>query len=332
MRATSSAGAVALEALVVAALVSGIVPLLLPALRRIAMDRPNERSSHTVPVPRGGGLALVAAMTVAASFWPWPELTLIFAVVALSLVGFMDDLLGLPSVPRLVVVTVISAVVVVPLLTSPQGTRSFPVPLVALIVLGVALLVGYTNAYNFMDGINGISGLNAMVTGGSLATVSLSYSAGVTSMAVALAAAGAAFLPWNLPKAQVFLGDAGSYALGFGLAACGLVAWTAGVPTSVVIAPFGIYVLDTGAAVLHRLVGRRPVLQAHREHVYQRLVDAGARHGTVACVVALFSLLLVGSAAIGRHYATVGLVSAALVLTLYLALPKLAMRSMGSSA
>ncbi len=332
MSAISSGGAVAVEVLVVTALVSGLVPILLPALRRIAMDRPNDRSSHTVPVPRGGGLALVVAMTAASLVWPWPAPTVVAAVVAVSLIGFADDVRGLPPAVRLIAVAVISVVLVAHLLTTPQVSRSSSIPVVLLVVLTATLLVGYTNAFNFMDGINGISALNVVVTGGSLAAVSFSRSAAVTGMAVALAAAGAAFLPWNAPRAQVFLGDAGSYALGFGLAACGVAAWASGAPTTAVIAPFGIYVVDTAATVAHRLAGGRPVLQAHREHVYQRLVDAGSSHAAVSGVVALFSLLLVLSAALGRHHAGAGCATAALVLASYLTLPALAARTTRTTA
>lgn len=320
-----------IEAVVVALLTGVIIPLLLPVLRHVAMDRPNERSSHVVPVPRGGGLALLASVMVAAWWWPWPSGLLALALLAVAVIGLLDDVFGLHQVLRLVAVTVVGLAVGVRMLSSSPTSPESSVSRIALLATVVLFLVGFTNAFNFMDGINGISGLNALVIGASLAILSAPHSTAVTAMAVALAAAASGFLPWNVLEARVFLGDVGSYLLGFGLSACGFAAWRAGLPLSLAIAPFGIYLVDTGLVIVRRAIGRRPLLTAHREHVYQRLVDSGIEQTAVALGVAAFSAVLVLFAVLARQELIAGSVGVTLAVSLYIALPRIASMKLRAS-
>lgn len=282
--------------LVVAALVTALsVATLLPVLRRLSIvDVPNERSSHARPTPRAGGLAVVLGIgaaalvsTAVASPLSWPLL-----VVALCLagVGLLDDLRSLRSGPRLGL-QFVAAVVLVLWASSAHGSAG--VPGVAFATLGTIGVVGYVNAFNFMDGVNGISALNAAVAGGWFAWLGERHDiVGVVPVALALSGAALGFLPWNAPRARVFLGDVGSYGVGALIAGLALVCWAAGASWLLCVAPLVVYGADTATVLVKRALGRRPLMQAHREHVYQRLVDAGWSHGASAGLTAVLSALM----------------------------------------
>lgn len=273
----------------------GGVGLLLPILRRAqVMDVPNARSSHLTPTPRGGGLAVVAAL-ILSSLVGWAldveaAGAILAAVTAFAVIGFVDDLRSLNVGVRLGLQLLLSAGVAVTLLSG--GSSLF------ILLAATIALAGYTNAFNFMDGVNGISALNAAVAGAWFAILGFMHDeAALASLGLAITGASLGFLPWNAPRARVFLGDVGSYGLGFAVAASSLLAWSVDVPLLLAVAPLIIYVADTSWALVKRLWGGRPWHEAHREHVYQRLTDAGWPHlasgglaaafaGT-ACVLAL---------------------------------------------
>jgi UDP-N-acetylmuramyl pentapeptide phosphotransferase/UDP-N-acetylglucosamine-1-phosphate transferase len=154
-------------------------------------------------------------------------------------------------------------------------------------MLGLLLLSATTNAVNFMDGINGITALHALVWGVLFSVVLRSGSSiELVALALALAGAATAFLPWNLVAARAFLGDSGSYLVG---GVVGLLSLNALIVAGPVVAlcPLAIYAADTGSTLLRRLMRRAPLAQAHHEHTYQRLVDLGWSHlQTAALVVA----------------------------------------------
>ena len=295
------------------------------ATRWRLIDVPNHRSSHEAPVPRGAGVAVWfgCVMGVAvASEWTQPVAVLVIGSSLLGLVGLADDRWGLAPVPRLAVQMLTPAVAV--LVVSPQQGLA----LVAVMLLAATLVGGYVNAFNFMDGINGISGLQAAVVGVSLAA--LAQDSGQTALSLtALAVTGAAigFLPYNAVRPMIFLGDVGSYFLGAWLAGVALLIVDGGVSPLAVVAPFLLYVLDTSVVLVKRAVRGAPLMEAHREHTYQRLVALGRSHIEVAllCVV-----LAAGCAALGywtRNRSIVvqlgGLVLSVTLVVAYLALPRL---------
>ena len=130
-------------------------------------------------------------------------------------------------------------------------------------------VVGFVNAFNFMDGIDGISALNAVVMVLWLAMNSYDVDNELSVLCLVVAAAVVGFAPFNLPRARLFLGDVGSYGLGVALSGCAVLAWAGGVPTTVVLAPFVIYLADTSTTLVRRALRRESVTTAHREHVYQ---------------------------------------------------------------
>lgn len=297
-----------------------LIWLLLPLLRTWAIDVPNHRSSHTEPVPRAGGVAVVvgvlAACVVGAlqrGLDAWP---VVVGLLIMAAVGLADDLRSLTVALRLSV-TLIVAGIVAGWIVSPENAQGWIAAVVATL-----FITGYTNVFNFMDGINGISSLSAACTGVWLALIfkDLSANAGMT-LSVGIAFASLGFLPWNAPTARVFLGDCGSYALGFALAALGVVAWILGAPILLVIAPMWIYLVDTGSTFIRRLLRRERVFAAHREHVYQRLVDSHFSHLTVAGIVAGLGGLLCGVAMYAQGGLSLTAPAMAIVASLYLALP-----------
>jgi UDP-N-acetylmuramyl pentapeptide phosphotransferase/UDP-N-acetylglucosamine-1-phosphate transferase len=261
---------------------------------RSILDHPNDRSSHTRPTPRGGGL-VIAVLVLAAGMvglwwvrdvgaWVWATWGASAALVAV--VSWVDDLRGLSFAVRLLVHFIAASAFVAVWLAqggSPllRGEAWFPSAAVALL-----WVVGLTNAYNFMDGIDGIAGGQAVVTG--LAYAAAGYVAGAamqTWMGLASAAASLGFLGHNWPPARIFMGDVGSAFLGFSFAAMALIA-TAQAPGVAVVGLLSVwpFVFDTSFTFLRRLRRRENVFSAHRSHLYQRLVIAGWGHATVSAL------------------------------------------------
>lgn len=270
------------------ALSAGVTSALVPAVRRAltragAIDVPNERSSHSSPVPRGGGLAVLAGVTsgLTGSGVRVPALSAV-AVAGLAGVGMADDLAsdrgGLPATGRL------GAQLVAGLVGPDVGTAAVDRAFGALVTAAVV------NVVNFMDGINGISALTGMVWG-----VNAAQSADPVVRATGMATAGAAtgFLPWNAPRARVFLGDSGSYLLGGVMSAAILRAYgpRRNVREALAVgAPLLPYAADAAQAIWRRRRAGLALTEAHREHAYQRLVDhGGLSHLQVAMLHAVTS-------------------------------------------
>lgn len=241
--------------------------------------------------------------------------------VALALVGLGDDVRSLPGSVRL-------GMQVAAALTMVLGlSRDLALGLPAAIFVLVAgfFVVGYTNAFNFMDGVNGISGLNAAVAGGWFAYVGLEHDLGaVTVLGAALMGGALGFLPWNAPRAKVFLGDVGSYGIGSLIAGLAMAVWAAGLAPLVALAPLVIYLADTAWVLLKRAKAGESLMVAHRDHAYQRLVTGGWSHIASAGWAALLAAAVVLAAAhwaSSRPWAVV--LIGAVVIVGYLSLPSL---------
>lgn len=267
---------------------------LLGLLRRGAViDHPNARSSHAIPTPRGGGIAVVATVVVAALVWEGvggrdtgsfgPVLGL---AVGLGLLSFLDDLRDLSAGIRIAG----HAAAVAGGLWALGGAGAFaaylPQPL-DLMLTALAWL-WFVNLYNFMDGIDGIAGSEAVCVAVGLGGLALLGVApeGLLGPAAALAGAALGFLVWNWHRAKVFLGDSGSVPIGYLIGYLLIVAAQPGGAAfaAALILPL-VFVVDASTTLLGRVVrGKRPT-EAHREHAYQRAVQGGWSHDRVCLAV-----------------------------------------------
>jgi UDP-N-acetylmuramyl pentapeptide phosphotransferase/UDP-N-acetylglucosamine-1-phosphate transferase/nucleoside-diphosphate-sugar epimerase len=289
----------------IAAGVSALAPLLLARrLRRWgAVDVPNDRSSHSAPAVRGLGVGVLAGVGagLGASAVAGAAVTPVLAVAlaagaAAGVLGFVEDVRGVPAGVRAGAQAVIGAGVTAAVLAMTVGFDALAIPLVAL---GAFVFVAYVNIVNFMDGVDGISALHALVIGAFFIACGLIWDAPeLLMLGSLLAAAFLGFLPWNLAVRGYFLGDVGSYLLGGGIASGVIVAVAAGVPAVAIVSPLAIYLADTGFTLLRRMANAEPWHLAHRSHVYQRLTDTGLRHPAIAVLVATASALC-GLAGIG---------------------------------
>lgn len=274
----------ALTMLATAAVMPGVIRLVEGRL----LDEPNERSSHTRVTPRGGGIgpALVATAILgtrrgAPRDLAWGGITA--GAAAMGALGLADDVLDLPPLARLAVQAVVAGAVGRSLAPGDWLGAGWS----SVFAAGAAgWVVWCVNAFNFMDGIDGISGVTALSVGG--CWVALGTWQGAEALAVVgsvAAGAGAGFLPYNLPKARVFLGDVGSYYLGCLLATGALVGLRSGLAPEAVLAPFAVYLADTASTMLRRAMGGQNLMSAHRDHVYQQLSRSGWSHPATAALV-----------------------------------------------
>ena len=263
--------------------------------QRQLVDLPSDRRSHRVPTPRGGGIGLVVAIAAAAvalaAHFPDEAIVLWAFVAALLLVagiGWLDDHKPLPARVRLGV----HAAAALVLASGYWGVERHLGMATGAFVAALVL----TNAWNFMDGIDGIAATQAALVG---AALGFANGGAWQWLALALVAAACGFLPFNLPRARIFLGDVGSGALGLTVAAL-VVAAGRGDPASwlLLLLPLSAFLVDTGLTLLRRIVRRERWWAAHVQHAYQRLAARTGGHlrvtaGYAAWTIASILLMVV---------------------------------------
>jgi UDP-GlcNAc:undecaprenyl-phosphate/decaprenyl-phosphate GlcNAc-1-phosphate transferase len=263
-------------------------------LRRV-LDVPVGRSSHSVPTPRGGGAPIAAGLLVAASVAVasgdvLAGLAFASAVGFFGALGLVDDLRGLTAAARLLLQALGGAwVATLVVIRLPLP----PLVMVAAALAVAAWLVGFVNAFNFMDGVNGISGAHALIGGVAYACLAGRQRDGFgVAAGLALAVGAAAFLPWNAVRARVFLGDVGSYSIGAALAVLAVRLVSLGVPVEAVAGPVALYLADVAWTLQRRIRCGERWLEAHRTHVYQRWCDEGWSHQEVTVLTSALTVLL----------------------------------------
>jgi UDP-GlcNAc:undecaprenyl-phosphate GlcNAc-1-phosphate transferase len=269
-------------------------PLTIALLHRLAvLDMPGGRSSHSVPTPRGGGAPIAVGLVVAALIAPGgARAGLAFAVAVgfFGLLGLLDDLRGLPVALRLGL-QLAGASAVAALLVARLSLPAVAVIMAAL--AGTAWVVGFVNAFNFMDGVNGISGAHALIGGVAYACLAGWRRDGFgVAAGLSLAVGACAFLPWNAVRARVFLGDVGSYSIGAALAVLAVRLVSLGVPVEAVAGPVALYLADVAWTLQRRIRCGERWLEAHRTHVYQRWCDEGWSHQEVTVLTSALTVLL----------------------------------------
>ena len=262
-------------------------------LSRQILDRPNERSAHSAPVPRGGGLAILAVLLpawtlIAPGLWP-----LLLAAAALGAVGWWDDLKELSPWPRLIAQALAVALGLWQLGPVTQGL--LPAPL-DLALAGFAWL-WFVNLFNFMDGIDGIAGVEAISIGLGLSVIGLWFASfgDLAALSVALAGAVLGFLYWNWHPAKLFLGDVGSQALGFLIGFLLLRTAAEGAWAAALILPL-YFLVDASWTLARRTIAGENIMAAHAQHIYQQAVRQGRNHGQVAGSVLIANLALIAFA------------------------------------
>ncbi|MCZ6860625.1 MAG: glycosyltransferase family 4 protein [Alphaproteobacteria bacterium] len=280
--------------------------ILVRALRqRQIFDLPNERSSHENPTPRGGGIAVIAVVLAAAALIAllskpapaglWPVLA---GAGLLAGISWLDDLKGMSALPRLAAQ---GAAVALGLAFVPSESLVFQglLPELADRLLAGLLWIWFVNLFNFMDGIDGIAGVEAACIGAGLFVVLQGLGGYAELGLVALATAGAAlgFLWWNWQPARIFLGDVGSVPLGYLLGWLLLSAAAAGAWAPALILPL-YYIADASLTLVRRLLRGERIWAAHRQHAYQRAVQAGMSHAQTVCVIAVGNVALIGLAVV----------------------------------
>lgn len=305
----------------------GVAAIRRVAERRHFLDIPNERSSHTRPTPRGGGLAIVAVVLGGLWFYTalcpgasWLALGIFtFGAVLIAGVSLWDDMHSLPVGIRFAAHGLAAILVILAFgywkAVGWPGLGGFSLGLFG-ILLTFLWIVGLTNAYNFMDGIDGIAGGQAVVAG--LGWAVLGWIGGqplVSIMGLLITAASLGFLGHNWPPARIFMGDVGSAFLGFSFAALTVLAAQSN-PVFVLagIALVWPFVFDAVFTFAKRSCRGEKVWAAHRSHLYQRLVISGLSHGQVSGIyIGLAMLGLIWAVALVQEWQCMAVVGALVV-------------------
>jgi UDP-N-acetylmuramyl pentapeptide phosphotransferase/UDP-N-acetylglucosamine-1-phosphate transferase len=271
----------------IVALVAGaLVPWALLRDARLApVDLPGQHRSHATPTPRGGGLGIAVAL-LGSLFGIWLAATrpgaahealwLAAALVLVAGIGALDDHRNLPAWPRFIVHLIAAVCVSVAL-----GVTHSPPWFVVLFVLTITWSI---NLHNFMDGVNGLLALQALFVAAVIAGLALMNAAApLATLAGATALACIGFLPFNFPRARIFLGDVGSGVLGLIVA---VLVWRAVardlLPLAGALALVSAFVVDATLTLATRMLRGRRWYTRHREHLYQWLARSGASHLRVA--------------------------------------------------
>lgn len=278
------------------------------AIRRHILDHPNERSLHSVPTPRGGGLGIVVLVIGTAlvfglvNGFDRQSLVYVVAGILLAWLGWQDDVRSLSSRMRFVA----QALAVTLAMLGLGYFTSVTIPLFGELNLGwvgipitFLWILGLVNAYNFMDGIDGLAGGVALSAGLGWMILSSTFGGLENSLAfwiaLSIAAGSLGFLGHNWPPARIFMGDVASTFLGFSFAVLPLIsAKQGGDPLMFGTAVLWTFVMDAGLTFIRRLANREDVFAAHRTHLYQRLVSSGIRPAFVSTLFILLTLLGAG--------------------------------------
>lgn len=262
------------------------------ALARRLLDEPGDRRSHQVATPRGGGIAIVLAMLVAiaalmarAPLWV-PQLAAVgCGLLLVAVVGWIDDHRPLSPWLRLCVHAVAASLLALACIFTGAS--------LAMAMLAFALAMVLVNVWNFMDGIDGLAASQA-----ALVALACALAAPATHAADwlswALAAACIGFLPFNFPRARIFLGDVGSGALGYLLAALVTLGFGGGEGQAWILLPLSAFLVDAALTLGTRIVRGERWWTPHVQHLYQRLARQWHGHVRVTLAYAAWTLAAIG--------------------------------------
>ncbi len=265
----------------------------------------NRRSSHKGKLAYGGGGPVLVAGLVVWVFAVFPlqpaQIAMLGSVAVLAIASGLDDLRGLP--PRFRLATQIGVVVLCVSILPPEARILEEIPLFLERFLATFLWIWFINLFNFMDGIDGLAGVETLSVGlGAVLVLYLTGGTGDVSMlAVALAGSVAGFLPWNWHRARIMLGDLGSVPIGFLSGYILIELAVSGHLLAALILP-SYFVADATLTILRRLFEGRNIAEPHREHFYQRACPVGRGHDRVVVRVALANIALIGCAVLSLYH------------------------------
>ena len=264
----------------------------------LSKDEPSSRGLHDHVVPRGGGLAIFGCVAIAGvmvhllqgSVNVDLDLLTIISLTGIGVMGFLDDRFNLGVGLRLIAGLTLTTLLAVGSIGDQSIVvfgQAFDWSFGVVLLAGVIGLFWLMNLFNFMDGADGVAGVQSLIASGALAI----WFAGsgqefLALLNVGLAGACLGFLWFNWAPARVFLGDVGSLVLGAWFGVMSLIGVSqSGLPIEAFLILLGVFVFDATLTLVHRLLKRKRITQAHREHLYQKLILAGWGHGKVAVLI-----------------------------------------------
>jgi Fuc2NAc and GlcNAc transferase len=282
------------------------------AIKRAILDVPSERSLHGSPTPTAGGVSVAVVVALALAWLGWSRLLdatvvagLAGGAVVVATIGWIDDLKSLPSTARAVAQTMAAAWFLwwtggVDALRLGQRTIELGAAGSVLALLGMTWSI---NLYNFMDGIDGIAGGQAVVAAAFGATFFAGVAPGLSLLSAAIAGSSLGFLAWNWSPARIFMGDVGSGLLGFLFAALALLSERGGgAPLLSWVLLGGVFIFDATVTLVRRMAKGERWYAAHKRHAYQRAVRSGWSHARVSSgVIALSAVLGLLGVTVARH-------------------------------
>ncbi len=293
-----------LEASVVSFALTGVI--LKISLGRNLLDIPNDRSSHRIPKPRLGGIAITAAFFVtiltmfATGYNPfpgeWHAAGVLGGGAMLAVMGLLDDLRGLDARLKLILQLAAAGIVV----ASGIVLTEMKLPLIGTLPLGqlaipftILWIVAIINFYNFIDGIDGLAAGVGMIAALFLVLIAVMADSALLILPyAALAGSCLGFLRFNFPPARIFMGDMGSTFIGYGFAVLSVFGTASGVPAFITPLLLGAVIGDAALTLIKRIIGREKIFIPHRTHYYQRLTSIGLSHKQVTLLEYLITALL----------------------------------------
>jgi len=257
------------------------------------IDKPNLRSSHSIPTPRGGGIGILLAFILAGILFT-KEYIFVMICAGSGIIGLVSDLFNMASKARLILHLFIAALLIAFFDSSIYLPGSITIIPLALFL--IIFLTASANIYNFMDGINGISGIMAAVSFGLLAFFSyreFGIGSPMTILAIAIIFSSIGFLRFNMPNARIFMGDVGSIFLGFTFAGITILL-SKNIQDFICLASFlFIFYADEAVTAFLRLKDGENLLFPHRRHLYQILAnEARVAHWKISCGYGAAQLLI----------------------------------------
>ena len=291
--------------LVLFILLSGVISFLISIwlIKRTEkfglIDTPNKRSSHELPTPKGGGIGIVLGIFVTLSgcfligrIGDIKYMVLIAGGLAIALLGLYGDRFKTSIISRLVIQSLIACTIIW-VIGVPEYLEIGAHHLINLggfgIIFAIIWLVGMTNFYNFMDGIDGLAAMQGIIAGIGITVFGILLQDNpLITIGLILSGATTGFLVLNVSPAKIFMGDVGSYFLGFFIASFVLIYTNLLIP---IILMMGVFIFDTVVTLARRVFNGECWYRAHRNHFYQRATSLGHSHMQITFIISLISSL-----------------------------------------